>query len=79
MEKDEFIETGMIVSRPIFERQRPNEKLHRNCIIIVSYAGDNYIQILKSKGYMLDSDIYVTLELAEEILWERICYNFDEN
>lgn len=74
MGKDEFIETGMIVSRPMFEGLRPDEKLHRKCVSILCYTGNKYIQVLNPKGFMLDSHIYVTLDLAEDVLWEKVSY-----
>ena len=69
--KEKFIDTGRIVPRVPFENQFPEENLHMDCTDVVVYAGGNYIQMLKTKGFMIDNHVYVKLELAEDILWEN--------
>ena len=76
-DKESFVETGRIFPASVFMNQTHNadEHLHFDCTDVVLYAGGSYIQILKSKGFMFDSDIYVKLELAEDVLWEKISNN----
>jgi hypothetical protein len=70
--KEEFINTGRIVPRLVFESKYPTEYLHVNTTDVVVYAGGSYIQMLKTKGFMLDHKVYVKLDLAEDVLWENI-------
>jgi hypothetical protein len=70
--KEDFVNTGRIVPRAVFERQYPKENLHIDTTDVVVYAGDNYIEMLKTKGFMIDNRVYVNLELAEAVLWENI-------
>lgn len=70
--KEKFIDTGRIVPRPVFEDLYPKENLHVDCTDVVVYAGGNYIQMLKTKGFLLNNHVYVKLDLAEDILWESI-------
>lgn len=74
--KEEFINTGRIVPRSMFNNTYPQENLHVDCTDVVVYAGGNYIQMLKTKGFMIENHVYVKLELAEDVLWELIS---DEN
>jgi hypothetical protein len=69
---EEFINTGRIVPRGTFNTRYPKENLHVDCTDVVVYAGGNYIQMLKTKGFMIDNRVYVKLELAEDVLWESI-------
>jgi len=68
--KEEFINTGRIVPRSVFEHQYPKENLHVDTTDVVVYAGGNYIEMLKTKGFLLANQVYVKLELAEDVLWE---------
>lgn len=70
--KEDFINTGRIIPRYVFEKNYTTENLHVDCTDVVVYAGDNYIQMLKTKGFLLDNQVYVKLELAEDVLWESI-------
>jgi len=76
-DKESFVDTGRIFPASVFMNQIRNadEHLHFDCTDVVLYAGGSYIQILKSKGFMFDSHIYVKLELAEDVLWEKISNN----
>jgi hypothetical protein len=70
--REKFIDTGRIVPSIVFEDLYPKENLHVDCTDVVVYAGGNYIQMLKTKGFFFNNHVYVKLDLAEDILWESI-------
>lgn len=70
--REDFVNTGRIIPRSVFENNYPKEYLHVDCTDVVVYAGDNYIQMLKTKGFMFGNRVYVKLDLAEDVLWENI-------
>lgn len=70
--KEKFVDTGRIVPIQVFNSLYPKENLHVDCHDVVVYAGGNYIQMLKTKGFLFDNHVYVKLDLAEDILWESI-------
>ena len=70
--KEDFVNTGRIIPRAVFESHYPKENLHIDTADVVVYAGDNYIEMLKTKGFMTDNRVYINLDLAEAVLWENI-------
>ena len=70
--REKFVDTGRIVPSLVFEDLYPKENLHVDCTDVVVYAGGNYIQMLKTKGFFFNNHVYVKLDLAEDILWESI-------
>jgi len=74
---DVFKDTGRFKPREVFKYERKKEVLLPDCTDVVVYAGDFYIQVLKTGEFLFKpvSDKQATLrseslDVLEEAMWE---------
>jgi hypothetical protein len=86
-----FAQTGRMISRENFLRQRPQARLHKDCIEVAQYVGGFYIQLLSSARFFLNlndaeqedevSTTFDSKEISEveHKLWQTIAKQYFRN
>lgn len=73
----DFVNTGRITTLSDFKKDRANEsrKLRHDCLDVILYIGDFYIQMLNDGVFCIEIDdssfLSKDIKLVESVLWEH--------
>lgn len=75
-----FSNTGRFVPRHSFTNDSPNTLLNSNCIDVVKYIGNFFVQKLKGGWYFFESDDErvrrKNMEVIEKYIWDKYANNY---